>query len=78
MTIYTYTRDFKAKVNVCNVVGSAIGISKAMTKLACTSAGADYNTLLVSSDHGDKPMRWDRHLASLYFEGLNRTRYSTL
>ncbi len=48
MAIGTYTRDFKAKVDVCKAVGSAIGISKATTKLACTLLGADYNLQGIS------------------------------
>ncbi len=53
MTIDTYTRDFKAKIDICEVVRSAIGISKNTTKLACTSTGNDCNTLLSTSDTND-------------------------
>ena len=53
MTIDTYTRDFKAKINVREAVGSAIGVSDTTAKLACSAEGENYNTLVLSNDADD-------------------------
>ncbi len=50
MSINRYTRDFKAKVDLCKVVGSDIGIIDTTTKLACLVAGENYNTLVLSNN----------------------------
>ncbi len=53
MTIDAYTRDFKARIEVCKTVESNIGISNSSTKMACKSAGHDYNTLVSSINGAD-------------------------
>ncbi len=84
MTINAYTRNFK-KIGVRKALGSAIGISKTTTKLACTSTGRYYNAISTSSDNDGNEMLakiqqlgQDRYLTALHSEGLDQTRYGTL
>ena len=85
MTIDAYTRDFKAKIDVCEAVGSAIGASDTTTKLVCTTEGEDYGDLVRSDEDDDmitlarmRQLGQDRYLAALHFEGLNKVRYGAL
>ncbi len=52
MMIDAYTQEFKACIEICEVVGSGIGPSNPSTKLACVVAGKDYDRLkrLVNGD----------------------------
>ena len=82
MTIDSYTREYKACIEVCEAVGSGIGISAPSTKLACEAVGNDYDTLKASDDVITfKRMEMSgqaMYFAALHFEGLNRTRYGAL
>ena len=85
MTIDAYTRNFKAKIDVCEAVGSAIGASDTTTKLACSAEGEDYSALVMSDEEADtatlarmQQLGQDRYLAALHFEGLNKARYGAL
>ena len=76
MTIDSYTREYKACIEVCEAVGSGIGISAPSTKLACEAVGNDYDTLKASDDVITfKRMEMSgqaMYFAALHFEGLNR------
>ncbi len=85
MSIDTYTREFKACIEVCEAVRSGIGISGPSTKLACDAAGLDYEALKVLLK-GDKITQLKKmekagqllYFAALHFEGLNKGRYGAL
>ncbi len=85
MSINSYTRIFKMCIEVCEAVGRGIGASGPSTKLACETAGLDYNALKISLNgkmilklkKNEKSGR-SLYFASLHFEGFNKCRYSAL
>ncbi len=85
MSIDTYTREFKACIEVCEAVGSGIGISGPSTKLACNAAGLDHEALNTSVE-GDKIAQLNKmdkagrllYFVALNFKGLNKGRYDAL
>ncbi len=73
MMINTFTREFKACIGVCMAVRIGIGISKPSTKLACITAGNNYDELKASVKGADiaafKMMEANRQ--TLYFAALH-------
>ncbi len=85
MSINAYTREFKACIEVCEAVGSGIGVSKPSMKLAYVAAALDYDALKISLD-GKMILKLKKmeksgrslYFEALHFEGLIKGRYGAL
>ncbi len=78
MKIDKYTREFKARVQMCDELNSDIGHNVEIQKAVCDEQTLSYTDVIVDSTQQGKD-RWkkikrtakDCYLAMLYFNGLN-------
>ena len=85
MTIDEYTREFKARVQMCDELNSDIGHNVEVQKAVCGEQTLTYTNVIVDTTQQGKE-RWkkikqtarDRYLAMLHFDGLNRNAYGDL
>ena len=80
-----YTREFIAREEVCEEIGSTPGKCLESARLASIADGENYDTLAGSDDADDiaATKRYikvgqQRYLVALHFEGLNNVFYSEL
>ena len=85
MTIDEYTREFKARVQMCEELDSNIGHNVELQKLVCKEQSLTYTTVILNTTNSGKE-RWrkikqtarDQYLAMLHFDGLNQNAYGDL
>jgi uncharacterized protein CbrC (UPF0167 family) len=80
-----YTREFVARQEVCEEIGSTPGKCLESARLAVIADGENYDTLAGSEDADDMAatkryikVGQQRYLAALHFEGLNNVFFSEL
>ena len=80
-----YTREFQARHEVCEEIGSSPGECLESARLVASANGVDYNELARSDTPEDVEARkgyikaWQKqYLVALHFEGLNNVYYADL
>ena len=80
-----YTREFLARREVCEEIGSTPGKCLESAQLTAIAEGKNYNTLRGSNNEDDMAAiqgyiktGQQQYLAALHFEGLNNMQYSEL
>ena len=80
-----YTREFQARHEVCEEIGSSPGECLESARLAASAKGVNYDKLATSDTPEDIATRAGyiragrkQYLAALHFEGLNNVHFSKL
>ncbi len=79
MTINKYTREFKARVQMCNELNSNIGHNVKLQKTICNEQTARYMDMIADTSTSGKA-KWkkikqtarEQYLAMLHFVDLNQ------
>ena len=82
-TLDEYTREFQARLEVCEEIGSSPGQDAESARIAARADGEDYDALAGNQDNIERMKGYlaagqKQYLAALHFEGLNNIHFSEL
>ena len=82
-TLDEYTREFQARLEVCEEIGSSPGQDAESARIAARADGEDYDALAGTPDNIERMKGYlaagqKQYLAALHFEGLNNVHFSEL